>query len=58
MYNVIYVLGIIEKLDKWSKQFQGWIEKNYSNPLLWVGILAFGILLFKVLYDGLNKKDS
>jgi hypothetical protein len=48
----------MEKLDEWSKKFENWITDNYNNPILWVGILAFGILLFKVLYDGLNKKQQ
>ena len=56
--NIVYALDILKKLDEWSSKFEEWITDNYSNPILWVGILAFGILLFKVLYDGLNKKDS
>lgn len=56
--KLFYTLTIMEKLDEWSKKFENWITDNYNNPILWVGILAFGILLFKVLYDGLNKKQQ
>lgn len=55
MYNIVTVLGIMEKLDEWSKRFEEWITDNYNNPILWVGILAFGVLLFKGIYGSLNK---
>lgn len=57
MNNYIEVLGIMDILKEWSDKFKDFITKNYSNPILWVSILAFGILLFKVLYSGLNKNN-
>ena len=55
--NYISVLSIMDKLKEWSDKLKQFVNDNYSNPLLWVGILAFGIILFKVLYSGLNKNE-
>lgn len=55
--NLVNTLSIIKKLEEWSEKFKKFITDNYSNPVLWVGILVFGILLFKVLYSGLNKNE-
>lgn len=55
--NLVGTLSIMKKLQEWSDKFKDFIMKNYSNPILWVGILVFGILLFKVLYGGLNKNE-
>ena len=57
MNNYIEVLGIMDKFKEWSDKFKDFIMNNYGNPVLWVAILVFGILLFKVLYSGLNKNN-
>lgn len=54
---MVYYLGIMDTLEKWSEKFKDFIMDNYGNPILWVAILAFGILLFKTLYSGLNKNQ-
>ena len=40
-------LDIMKKLEEWSGKLEEWITKNYANPLLWVGILIFGVILLK-----------
>ncbi len=54
---MVNYLDIMKTLEEWSDKFKDFIMKNYSNPILWVAILAFGILLFKTLYSGLNKNQ-
>lgn len=49
------VLTIMSKLEEWSEQLRAWIKDNYSNPILWVGILVVAFIFFKVLFDTLNK---
>lgn len=48
-------MDFIGTIQKWSDKLRAIIVDNYSNPILWVSILAFGILLFKVLYSTLNR---
>lgn len=55
MYNLISVLSIFSKLQEWSDKFKSWIMDNYSNPILWVGILGGGFLFYKIMYGALNK---
>ena len=55
MNNYVVTLSVIDKLKEWSDKFKDFIMNNYGNPILWVAILVFGILLYKVLYSGLNK---
>lgn len=52
-----YVVGmsIFSKLEEWSEKIKSFIFDNYSNPLLWVGILAVGLFLFATMFASLNK---
>lgn len=56
--NFVYVLDIIKTLEVWSEKLKGWIMDNYGNPLLWVGILGFGILLLKVVFGTIDKDNK
>ena len=49
------VLTLWEKLNEWSESFKNWIFENYHNPLLWVGIIGVGFILFKTVFSTLNK---
>lgn len=53
--NYMVALDIMKKLEEWSGKLEEWITKNYANPLLWVGILIFGVLLLKVILNSVNK---
>jgi len=55
--NYMVTLGIMKKLEEWSGKLEEWITKNYTNPLLWVGILIFGVLLLKIILNSVNKGD-
>lgn len=55
MYNSIYFLSIMDKLQEWSDKLKSWIMDNYGNPILWVGILAVAFIFFKVMFSTLNK---
>ncbi len=49
------MLTIWEKLNEWSDSFQAWIFEHYNNPLLWLGIVAVGFIIFKAVFSTLNK---
>ncbi len=51
----MYYLSIMSKLEEWSEAIKAWIFENYSNPLLWVGIVIGGVVIFKTLFTVLNK---
>jgi hypothetical protein len=53
--NSIYVLDFFKTLEEWSEKLEAWLDKNYGNPVLWVAILAIGILFFKMMFSTLNK---
>lgn len=55
MNNLIYVMSIMEKLQEWSDKLKSWIMDNYTNPLLWVGILVVAFIFFKAMFGSLNK---
>ena len=53
--TIIEVLGILKTLEKWSDKLKQFIFDNYSNPLLWVGILGVGFIFFASMFSALNK---
>ncbi len=55
MNNLVYTMSIMKTLEEWSEKLKSWIMENYSNPLLWVGILVVGIVFFKTMFGTLNK---
>ena len=55
--NYMVTLDIMKKLEEWSKKLEDWITANYANPLLWVGILIFGIIFLKIVLNSVNKGE-
>ena len=49
------ILNLWDTLNEYSIKFRDWIFDNYSNPLLWVGIVVGGYLIFRGVYSTLNK---
>lgn len=49
------VLTIWETLNEWSDGFRSWLFEHYNNPLLWVGIVVGGFIIFKAVYSTLNR---
>lgn len=49
------VLTFWDKLKDLSEELRGWIFEHYNNPLLWIGIIAVGFLIFRAVYSTLNK---
>jgi hypothetical protein len=54
--NLFQVLSVWEKLEEWSEGLKQWIFANYSNPLLWIGIVGGGFLIFKAVFSALNTE--
>lgn len=55
--NYMYAVTIMETLEKWSENLKSWIMENYGNPILWVGIVVVGLVLFKLLFGTLNRNE-
>lgn len=55
--NLMYSLDILKTLEDWSAKLEEWITNNYGNPLLWVGILAVGVVFLRVVLMGMNKNE-
>ena len=49
------ILNLWDKLSEWSEGLKAWIFDHYNNPLLWVGIIVVGFLIFKAVFSTLNK---
>ncbi len=49
------ILTLWDTLNKYSLQFRDWIFDNYTNPLLWVGLVVGGYIIFRAVYSTLNK---
>lgn len=50
------MISIFDDLNEAVKPVENFIEKNYSNPLLWIGLLVGLFLLAKVIYSALQKE--
>ena len=50
------MLNIFDALNKALEPVQRFIEKNYSNPLLWIRLLVGLFLLAKIIYESLQKE--
>lgn len=54
--NLLQVLTLWETLEEYSDKLKNWIFNNYSNPLLWIGIVGGGFLIFKAVFSALNTE--
>ncbi len=52
---MVNVLSIWSKLNEWSESLKAWIFEHYNNPLLWVGLVVGGLILFTATYNALHK---
>lgn len=49
------ILSIIDSINQASKDVQGWIVENGSNPILWICLFFIGVLIFFIAYNVLHK---
>lgn len=50
------MISIFDDMEKAIEPVQNFIEKNYSNPLLWIGLFVGLFLLAKFIYSSLQKE--
>ncbi len=50
------ILDFMETVSKWGDQLKTWLSEAFKNPLFLLVFFGAGILLFKVVYDALNKQ--
>ena len=53
------MIKAIEEFVTWGEEFiepaRRWLENNHSNPVLWMGLLGLGVLVFAYTFGTLNK---
>ena len=54
--KLLQVLSLWETLEEYSNKLRDWIFANYSNPLLWIGLVGGGFLIFKAVFSALNTE--
>lgn len=52
----MYILGLMEFLQKITDQLFEWLTKHYSNPLLWIALFVGGLAVFNFTYNALKKE--
>ena len=54
------VLNIFTDISEWftkvTEPVKEFIIENTRNPILWVGIILVGLIIFEITYKALNKK--
>ncbi len=50
-----FLEGIIEELEKFMSNIQGFILDNSGNPFMWLTFFLVGLALFGFVYGSLNK---
>ena len=50
------VLSFWDTLNSWGEQLKGWVSQAAKNPLFILAFFVIGILIFKIVYDALNKQ--
>lgn len=51
-------LSIIDNINDFIKPLKAWIFKNYSNPLLWIGIVVIVLVIFGIAYSIVHGRDQ
>lgn len=46
---------LIDKLNEIMEPVKQFFLNNSRNPVLWIGIIILGLILFEVVYKMLNK---
>lgn len=54
--NMWQFLSLWSTLEDYSNKLKEWIFANYSNPLLWIGLVGGGFLIFKAVFSALNTE--
>lgn len=49
------LLNLMDTLNKWGEQLRVWLAEAFKNPFFLLLFFGAGILIFKLVYDALNK---
>lgn len=49
------LLTIMDTLNDWNEGIKDFFLKYGDNPILWIGLFGFGLLVFFVTYSTLHK---
>lgn len=49
------ILGIMDKLEEWSKALRELVTQNDRSPLFYGVIFLIGLLVFAIVYNALHK---
>ena len=54
--NIINVLNIMDRINRFFKPIKEWFFENHSNPLLWIACIGLGVAVFNFTYNALQKE--
>ena len=49
------ILDFMDTLNEWGSKLQTWVSEAVKNPFFFLLFIVVGILIFKIVYDALNK---
>ena len=49
------ILGILESLEKSTKNIQDFLISEGRNPFIWIGLFILGLVVFFLTYSALHK---
>ncbi len=52
------LLNIVDTIDEWIEPFKKFIDRNYSNPMMWFGFILLGLFIFSVVFGALHRNGD
>jgi hypothetical protein len=53
---MINILSFTKTVENFIKPVEKFIQDNFNNPLMWLGIFGVGILVFNMTHSALQKE--
>ena len=54
--KMLYVLSIMDEINKTLEKFKDWVVEHYNNPIVWVCFFLIGLLVFQMTFSALQKE--
>lgn len=50
------ILSLMDKINSFGEQLKVWLAEAFKNPFFLLLFIGAGVLIFKLVYDALNKR--
>lgn len=54
--KMLYMLSIINEINKLLEKAKDWVQDNYANPVMWAAFVLVGLLVFQFTFSALQKE--